>query len=182
VLFHYRSRPDSFSRKHVPHQWLMKMYRDILLRHLPLYRKEIVAYNDGVREEISCMGHVREQLESLLQEAQEARFTLSEDNRWMRLSRQIPWAKLEERFGHCFSRWKGRFAAPVRVALGLYLIQAETGLSDVMLLRELPENPYMQYFCHLMGPEISLEEADMAYVHEQLTPRVLEEINGTLGE
>ena len=40
----------------------------------------------------------------------------------------------------------GHPAIPLRMALGAYIIQKRKGLSDRQLVKEIGENPYLQFF------------------------------------
>lgn len=65
------------------------------------------------------------------------------------LSSHIPWDKLEEEFADLCpgSEFVGRPAKPVRLILGLLLLQHIHNLSDAEVVRNWVENPYWQYFC-----------------------------------
>lgn len=71
------------------------------------------------------------------------------DNRWVKLSKIIPWQTLEERYAKNFENHKGRKAKPVRMALGALLIQQKCGYSDKETVEQIQENPYLQYFIGL---------------------------------
>ena len=65
------------------------------------------------------------------------------------LSRMIPWEELESEFENLCegsSRY-GRPAKPVRLIIGLLLLQHMNNLSDEEVVRAWIENPYWQHFC-----------------------------------
>lgn len=70
---------------------------------------------------------------------------LSADNRWVKLSRVIPWDQIEERYAARFGKC-GNVALPLRVALGALIIREKCGLTDEETVLKLSENNYMQYF------------------------------------
>ena len=184
ILFHYRIRQggSSFSHKDIPHAQLMGLYHDILMRHESLYRSELVAYSDCVRESVSYKDGLNRMYQEALTEAKECCFKLSNDNRWVQMSRQIPWRLMEEKFAGAFGGLKDKFSAPVRLALGIHLLKAETGLSDNQVLLAIKENPYMQYFCGVYGEELDrLSARELSYIHERMTPSLLVEMNELIG-
>ena len=70
---------------------------------------------------------------------------LSADNRWVKLSRVIPWDQIEERYAARFGKC-GNVAIPLRVALGALIIREKCGFTDEETVVNLSENNYMQYF------------------------------------
>ena len=71
---------------------------------------------------------------------------LDEDNEWIRLAKAIPWDDLEKIYAELFPSTKGHPAKPLRMALGSLIIQKRKKLSDRALVKEIAENPYLQYF------------------------------------
>ena len=66
----------------------------------------------------------------------------------MVLSSHINWASLENDLGLTFSPDKaGQPAKPVRLIVGLLMLQHMEGLSDEMVVEKWVENPYWQSFC-----------------------------------
>ncbi len=65
------------------------------------------------------------------------------------LSAHIPWDELEEEFADLCpgSEFVGRPAKPVRLILGLLLLQHMHNLSDAEVVHSWVENAYWQYFC-----------------------------------
>ncbi|MHC1761009.1 MAG: IS5 family transposase [Negativicutes bacterium] len=74
---------------------------------------------------------------------------LSADNRWVRLSKLIPWEEIEKEYAFLFPSDRGNVAKPVRMALGSLIIQARCGYTDRELMAQIAENPYLQYFIGL---------------------------------
>lgn len=74
---------------------------------------------------------------------------LDTENRWVRLSRIIPWDSIEEIYVQSMSLDTGRPAIPARIAFGALFIKEMEGLTDRECVREIQENPYMQHFLGL---------------------------------
>ena len=72
---------------------------------------------------------------------------LDPNNRWLKLSRQIPWDQIEELYGKQFDRSRGGHPPlPARVAFGSLLIQQRLSLTDEETVALIQENPYLQAF------------------------------------
>jgi hypothetical protein len=71
---------------------------------------------------------------------------LRSDNRWVILSKQIPWDKIETEYGKIFSQDAGSPAKSARIALGALIIKERLGLTDRETVEQIKENPYLQYF------------------------------------
>ena len=72
---------------------------------------------------------------------------LDPENRWVKLSRLVPWAEVEKLYAKRFpGSGRGRPAFSVRVALGALLIKERQGYSDEELVESIRENPYLQFF------------------------------------
>jgi hypothetical protein len=71
---------------------------------------------------------------------------LSSDNRWVKLSKLIPWETLEAKYAEQFSATMGAPAKSFRVALGTLIIKEKLGTSDEETVEQIRENPYLQYF------------------------------------
>jgi len=72
---------------------------------------------------------------------------LRSDNRWVILSKQIPWEEIEQAYAQNFEDSDtGTVAKPARLALGALIIKERLGLSDRETVLQIQENPYLQYF------------------------------------
>jgi transposase, IS5 family len=80
---------------------------------------------------------------------------LNPDNRWVRMSRLIPWEELEKGYAQKMSSLTGAPAKPFRTALGALIIQHLLKIHDRELIDQITENHYMQYF---IGREAYLDE------------------------
>jgi len=69
------------------------------------------------------------------------------DNRWVVLSKFMPWDAIEEKYAQKFSRTRmGAPAKPARVAIGALIIKERGNFSDDEVALQIQENPYLQYF------------------------------------
>jgi transposase, IS5 family len=104
---------------------------------------------------------------------------LRADNRWVQMSRIIPWDVIEPRYANKFSKKKGRRAKSVRVALGALIIKEKKNLTDEETIEEIQENPYLQYFLGFDSyQEDPIFEASlMVYFRKRLGPEILAEVN-----
>ena len=71
---------------------------------------------------------------------------LDPNNEWIILAERIPWDSCEELYAGMFPSNTGRPALPVRIALGSLIIKQRKHLSDRSVVKEIKENPYLQYF------------------------------------
>ena len=72
---------------------------------------------------------------------------LRSNNRWVRLSKFIPWDEFEP--DYCKAASKSSLGPPaksVRIALGALIIKERLGTSDEETVEQIRENPYLQYF------------------------------------
>ncbi len=72
-----------------------------------------------------------------------------EENRWVIMSKIIPWEEFEEEYAKQFSENKGAIAKPFRMALGSLIIKEILRISDRETVEQIKENPYLQYFIGL---------------------------------
>jgi transposase, IS5 family len=72
---------------------------------------------------------------------------LASDNRWVVMSKLIPWAEFEAEYAIHFSvAGIGAPAKPFRMALGALIIKERLKTSDRETVEQIRENPYLQYF------------------------------------
>ena len=74
---------------------------------------------------------------------------LNTDNRWVQLSKLIPWDLLEEMYSRKMSDRMGRPGKSVRMAFGAQIIKHRLNLTDEETVEQIRENPYLQYFIGL---------------------------------
>ncbi len=64
------------------------------------------------------------------------------------LADTFPWSKVESEFQKYYKNDKvGRPNKPIRLMVGLLLLKQLKNLSDVRIVEEWKQNPYLQYFC-----------------------------------
>ncbi len=72
---------------------------------------------------------------------------LRSDNRWVILSKPIPWEAIEQAYTANFEGSDtGNVAKTARIALGALIIKERLGLTDRETVHQIQENPYLQYF------------------------------------
>lgn len=73
-------------------------------------------------------------------------FPLDMSNRWVKLSKRIPWDAFAEAYYKNMSLRMGRPAKPARLVIGAVIIKHKLCLSDEETIEQIRENPYLQYF------------------------------------
>lgn len=63
------------------------------------------------------------------------------------LAGQINWSVFEDSFGKEFTDGPGQPPKPIRLMVGLMMLQHMNGLSDEEVVNQWVQNPYWQYFC-----------------------------------
>jgi hypothetical protein len=105
---------------------------------------------------------------------------LRSDNRWIKLSKIIPWDEIEEYYSKNFSdSGLGAPAKSVRIALGSLLIKEKCGYTDEETVDQIIENPYLQYFIGLeeYQDEAPFDSSMMVYFRKRFNKKILMEIN-----
>jgi transposase, IS5 family len=73
--------------------------------------------------------------------------SIDADNRWLQLSKLLPWEKLDQIYGSYFSENTGRPAKDSHLICGLLIIKYLKNLTNEEVLQEFSESPYLQAFC-----------------------------------
>ncbi|WP_235911121.1 IS5 family transposase [Heliobacterium mobile] len=104
---------------------------------------------------------------------------LRADNRWVKLSKIIPWDVIEEKYASQFPSHTGRAAYPVRMALGALIIKEKCGYTDRETVAQIAENPYLQYFIGLgeYQDESPFDASLMVHFRKRFDEKTLQEIN-----
>lgn len=78
---------------------------------------------------------------------------LSTENRWVKLSKLMPWDLIEDIYAEKFKNEKADGRPPIssRIAFGALHIQAAEHFTDEKTIENITENPYMQYFLGIHG-------------------------------
>lgn len=111
---------------------------------------------------------------------------LSPHNRWVELSRLIPWEEFEEKYADYFAEEQlgGNEAKPFRMALGALLIKEKLGISDRDVVQQIRETPHLQYLIGMEGyrDEEPFDSSLMVHFRKRITVDMLNEINERLHE
>jgi len=108
---------------------------------------------------------------------------LDETNRWVVLSKKIPWEKIERDYSKQFSSTgKGAPAKSFRMALGSLIIKEKLQISDEEVVAQIKENPYLQYFTGLESykDERPFDSSLMVHFRKRLDGRILQKANEIL--
>lgn len=65
----------------------------------------------------------------------------------VQLEKAIDWRIFEQKFGTLFKEGPGKPPKPIRLMVGLIMLQHMWNCSDERLIFHWAENPYWQYFC-----------------------------------
>lgn len=110
-------------------------------------------------------------------------FPIDQNNRWVELSRQIPWDEAEESYAKNFAS-KGSFetgnvALSFRIALGSLIIKEVLHQSDRGTVKAIQENPYLQYFLGVekYTSEPLFDPSMMTHFRKRLDLESMKEIN-----
>ena len=109
---------------------------------------------------------------------------LNPENRFVRWAKAVPWESLEAEWSEQLYARRGAPAKPLRMALGAYLICLRFGLSERETLRQITENPYMQYFIGLQefSRKAPFHPSLLAQFRHRLTPQAARTIRRLLRE
>ena len=104
---------------------------------------------------------------------------LRSDNRWVKLSKIVPWEEIERRYAEQLDDRRGAPALSARIALGSLIIKEKLGLSDEETAEQIRENPYLQYFLgyEAYRDEQPFDPSMMVHFRKRLGQVVVSEIN-----
>lgn len=108
---------------------------------------------------------------------------LNEDNRWVVLSKKIPWDELEEDYKKKLSDKNiGAPAKSLRMALGALIIKEKLQISDREVVEHIRETPYLQYFIGLEGYEDKepFDSSMMVHFRKRLDGHLIQKANEIL--
>ena len=94
---------------------------------------------------------------------------LRADNRWVELSRLVPWDAVEEEYAKGLSEEQGRPALSARVAVGTLIVKERLGTTDRETMEQIRENPYLQYFLgyHEYGEELPFDATMLVHFRKR---------------
>jgi len=105
---------------------------------------------------------------------------LSSRNRWVRLSKEIPWEHIEDKYAEQFSKDNmGAPAKSLRMALGALIIKERLAITDEETVEQIRENPYLQYFIGLYEyqEDAPFDPSMMVHFRKRINIEMLTEIN-----
>lgn len=104
---------------------------------------------------------------------------LRADNRWVKLSRMMPWDDIEEIYAQRMSQDNGAKALSARIAFGAIYIKEHENLTDERTVEYIAENPYMQYFLglHEYRDTPLFDPSMMVHFRKRFTAEQIEAIN-----
>ncbi len=107
---------------------------------------------------------------------------LDENNRWVKMSRCIPWDELAEGYYRSLSATQGRPAKDARMVIGAVIIKHKLCLSDEETVRQIQENPYLQYFTGLPGYQMQAPFAPslLVEIRKRMGQNVFEVFHGAI--
>ena len=107
---------------------------------------------------------------------------LDDTNRWVKLSRCIPWDELAEAYYDGLSQTQGRPSKDARLVIGAVIIKHKLCLSDRETVAQLQENPYLQYFAGLPGYQMQAPFAPSLFVEirKRMGQRVFDGFYGAI--
>lgn len=100
-------------------------------------------------------------------------------NRWVTLSRLIPWDEIEDKYSKMFSVKRGAPALPLRTALGALIIKERCGFTDEETVSQIIENPYLQLFLGFKEyrSEPPFDSTMMVHFRKRISLDMMTEIN-----
>ena len=104
---------------------------------------------------------------------------LNADNRWVRLSRMMPWDYIEDIYTESMCPDNGARAFSARIAFGAIYIKEHENLTDERTVEYIAENPYMQYFLGLQEYKDTplFDSSMMVHFRKRFPAEKVEEIN-----
>ncbi len=108
---------------------------------------------------------------------------LRSDNRWVILSKQIPWKQIEQEYSMNFSQNNtGNPAKSARIALGSLIIKERLGTTDRETVLQIAENHYLQYFLGFSEykDEEPFDHSLMTHFRKRFNKNTLTEVNESI--
>jgi hypothetical protein len=104
---------------------------------------------------------------------------LQAGNRWVKLSRLMPWDYIEDVYAKSMCPDNGAGTISARIAFGAIYIKENEKLSDERTVEHIAENPYMQYFLglHEFVETPLFDPSMMVHFRKRFPAEKVEEIN-----
>lgn len=71
------------------------------------------------------------------------------------LRKVIPWQRIINRLVHYYDDKRGRIGNPLRVVIAVFIVARLRSLSDRLVIAQIRENRYMQYFCNVPDQDLA---------------------------
>ena len=110
---------------------------------------------------------------------------LNKDNRWVILSKKVPWERIENEYKEKLGNTEiGAPAKPLRMALGSLIIKEKLQISDREVVEQIRENPYLQFFVGTEGYEdkAPFDSSMMVHFRKRLDGELIQKTNEILFE
>ena len=103
---------------------------------------------------------------------------LDPENRWIVLSKIVPWDEIENKYKSLFAD-EGAPGKAIRLALGALIIKERLSLTDEETMQNITENPYLQFFLGFeqFGTQKPFTQSSMTYFRKRFTTEIMNEIN-----
>jgi len=104
---------------------------------------------------------------------------LRTDNRWVQLTRIMPWEKIDQIYSVNFKESRGQIAKSSRLAFAALYIQRQLAITDEETVNQIQETPSMQYFCGFesYSTEKPFDSSLMVHFRKRLTAEMIKEIS-----
>lgn len=104
---------------------------------------------------------------------------LDTENEWVKAADALPWHDIEDRLADDFGQTLGRPGISIRKVVGVMMIQKKKNLTDRPVLKEIAENPYLQYFIgnNNFVPEAPFCQSTLSKYRKLLPLKTIIEIN-----
>ena len=103
---------------------------------------------------------------------------LDPNNRWVNLSKLVPWASIEEKYKKLFADI-GAPGKAIRIAVGSLIIKERLGLTDDETRDQIIENPYLQYFLGYdqYTTQPPFDQSSLTRFRKRFTAEIMNDIN-----
>jgi len=100
---------------------------------------------------------------------------LNPESKWVRLSNQLPWDRIDEEYEKNFKSNEGQIAKPSRLAYCALYIQTTEGFTDEKTMEHIRDNPHMQYFCGFdeYSPEPPFDASMMVHFRKRISSEMI---------
>jgi hypothetical protein len=110
---------------------------------------------------------------------------LDSKNRWIQLSRLIPWEEFEEEYAENFAEsGMGAPAKTFRMALGALIIKEKLGITDEETVEQIRETPHLQFLIGMEGyrDKAPFDPSMLVHFRKRIPEEMLKRINDRVHE